>query len=182
MPEITCTGFMCVLWICTQDLMLAHNELNEWFPSPHLSLNWMEMLCYVSLRWGLGGLKLTTLSLLNLLPRHSGILNPLKHDAEVQMTGFYLRWRGMKEQCSIQHNFCQTIQKPTTLINPMESCPSTVIRKDQYLWQEKGYIRLHGQMTLKCHTICKSRRSINIDSKFRKTVFAQVWGDRTPAH
>lgn len=48
----------------------------------------------------------------------SGILNPLKHDAKVEMTGFHLRGREMNEWCSIWHNFCQAIQKPTALFKP----------------------------------------------------------------
>lgn len=49
------------------------------------------------------------------------------------MTGFYIRRREINEQCSIQHNIWQIIQKPTTYSNPMENCGCTVLREDKYL-------------------------------------------------
>lgn len=126
---LKCTGSMCVLWICTRDLMLAHNELNEWFPNPHLK--WGDaIVCFFEMgsRW-----PQTYYTYTSEPSASSGILNPLKHDAKVEMTGFHLRGREMNEQWSIYTTSAWQFRNPQPSSNPMESCGWTVIREDHFL-------------------------------------------------
>lgn len=141
---------MWVPWIWTQDLMLAQNELYSMsdLPSPHHPLNKINGNVMAFLfEMGSGWPQIYYAS-----DFFWSSCNVLKHDTEVKMNGFYIRWRQMNE-----HNLCQTVRKPATLFKSYggPGRHSWVWSTDQYLWGERGCICLQETNASKCQAIGK---------------------------